>query len=71
MPAGCVAVVDTNSVRDGVVRDLAGVLSTGLPVWASGTAAPPSVAGFVPAILAPINDFGLIRSPQITKSTQD
>jgi regulator of RNase E activity RraA len=27
------------------VRDLAGVLSTGLPVWASGTAAPPSVAG--------------------------
>jgi regulator of RNase E activity RraA len=32
-------------VSDGVVRDLAGVLSTGLPVWASGTAAPPSVAG--------------------------
>ena len=68
MPAGCVAVVDTNGVRDagfwgdilcarmavrgvaglvsdGVVRDLAGVLSTGLQVWASGTAAPPSVAG--------------------------
>lgn len=32
-------------VSDGVVRDLAGVLSTGLPVWASGAAAPPSVAG--------------------------
>ena len=68
MPAGCVAVVDANGVKDagfwgdilcarmamrgvaalvsdGAVRDLAGVLSTGLPVWASGTAAPPSVAG--------------------------
>jgi regulator of RNase E activity RraA len=32
-------------VSDGAVRDLAGVLSTGLPVWANGTAAPPSVAG--------------------------
>src|SRR5215208_4034920 len=32
-------------VSDGVVRDLAGVLSTGLPVWAAGVAAPPSVAG--------------------------
>jgi regulator of RNase E activity RraA len=32
-------------VTDGVVRDLSGVLGTGLPVWASGTAAPPSVAG--------------------------
>lgn len=32
-------------VTDGVVRDLAGVLGTGLPVWASGAAAPPSVAG--------------------------
>jgi len=27
------------------VRDVAGVLSTGLPVWCSGVAAPPSVAG--------------------------
>ena len=27
------------------VRDVAGVLSTGLPVWAAGVAAPPSVAG--------------------------
>ncbi len=32
-------------VTDGVVRDLAGVLDTGLSVWAGGTAAPPSVAG--------------------------
>ena len=67
MPAGCVAVVDANGVRDagfwgdilcarmamrgvaglvsdGVVRDRAGVLATGLPVWAAGAAAPPSVA---------------------------
>lgn len=68
MPAGCIAVVDANGVKDagfwgdilcarmarkgiaalvsdGVVRDLAGVFSTGLPIWAAGTAAPPSVAG--------------------------
>ena len=68
MPAGCIAVIDANGVKDagfwgdilcarmamrgvaalvsdGVVRDVAGVLSTGLPVWASGIAAPPSVAG--------------------------
>jgi regulator of RNase E activity RraA len=32
-------------VTDGVVRDVAGVLSTGLPVWCAGVAAPPSVAG--------------------------
>ena len=32
-------------ITDGVVRDVAGVLSTGLPVWCSGAAAPPSVAG--------------------------
>jgi regulator of RNase E activity RraA len=31
-------------VTDGVVRDLAGVLATGLPVWCQGAAAPPSVA---------------------------
>jgi regulator of RNase E activity RraA len=30
-------------VSDGVVRDLAGVLSTGLPVWCQGVAAPASV----------------------------
>lgn len=32
-------------VTDGVVRDLAGVVATGLPVWCGGVAAPPSVAG--------------------------
>jgi regulator of RNase E activity RraA len=32
-------------VTDGVVRDMAGVLQTGLPVWCQGAAAPPSVAG--------------------------
>ncbi len=32
-------------VTDGVVRDLEGVEGTGLPVWCSGAAAPPSVAG--------------------------
>jgi regulator of RNase E activity RraA len=32
-------------VTDGVVRDMSGVLSTGLPVWCQGAAAPPSVAG--------------------------
>src|SRR5215217_3123695 len=32
-------------ITDGVVRDVAGVLGTGLPVWCRGTAAPPSVAG--------------------------
>jgi regulator of RNase E activity RraA len=32
-------------ITDGVVRDVAGVLSTGLPVWCQGVAAPASVAG--------------------------
>jgi regulator of RNase E activity RraA len=32
-------------VTDGVVRDVEGVLGTGLPVWSQGWAAPPSVAG--------------------------
>lgn len=32
-------------VTDGVVRDLEGVLATGLPTWGNGVAAPPSVAG--------------------------
>ncbi|MEB0204275.1 ribonuclease activity regulator RraA [Pseudomonas sp. CCC3.1] len=31
-------------VTDGAVRDLAGVQGTGLPIWAAGTAASPSVA---------------------------
>ena len=32
-------------ITDGVVRDIAGVRGTGLPVWCQGAAAPPSVAG--------------------------
>ena len=32
-------------VTDGVIRDVDGVLSTGLAVWGKGTAAPASVAG--------------------------
>jgi regulator of RNase E activity RraA len=32
-------------VTDGVVRDVAGVRATGLPVWCQGAAARPSVAG--------------------------
>ena len=32
-------------VTDGVVRDMGGVLNTGLNVWCQGAAAPPSVAG--------------------------
>ena len=35
----------TALVTDGVVRDVHGVLGTGLPVWCSGYAAPASVAG--------------------------
>jgi regulator of RNase E activity RraA len=35
----------TALITDGVVRDLSGVLGTGLPVWCRGAAAPPSVAG--------------------------
>jgi regulator of RNase E activity RraA len=35
----------TALITDGVVRDLEGVLGTGLNVWAAGAAAPPSVAG--------------------------
>ena len=34
----------TGLITDGVLRDLAGVLDTDLPVWATGAAAPPSVA---------------------------
>lgn len=35
----------TAMVTDGVVRDVAGVLATELPVWCQGVAAPPSIAG--------------------------
>lgn len=37
----------TALVTDGAVRDLAGVLGTGLPVWCGGAAAPPSVAALM------------------------
>ena len=37
----------TGLVTDGMVRDIAGVLASGLPVWAQGYAAPPSVAGLI------------------------
>ena len=51
-------------VTDGVVRDQAGVLATGLPVWCNGAAAPPSVAGltFV-AWLQPIACGGVAVFP--------
>ncbi len=32
-------------VTDGVVRDLEGIVATGLPIWAQGVAAPPAVTG--------------------------
>jgi regulator of RNase E activity RraA len=32
-------------VMDGMMRDVAGVLGAGLPVWCQGVAAPPSIAG--------------------------
>ncbi len=35
----------TALVTDGVIRDVDGVEASGLPVWCSGVAAPPSVAG--------------------------
>lgn len=35
----------TALVTDGVMRDIAGVRATGLPVWCQGAAAPASVAG--------------------------
>jgi regulator of RNase E activity RraA len=34
----------TALITDGVVRDIAGVVETGLPVWCAGVAAPASVA---------------------------
>jgi regulator of RNase E activity RraA len=35
----------TALITDGVVRDRAGVVATGLPVWSAGVAAPASVNG--------------------------
>jgi regulator of RNase E activity RraA len=34
-------------VTDGVMRDVAGVRATGLPIWSQGVSAPPSVAGLI------------------------
>jgi regulator of RNase E activity RraA len=34
-------------ITDGVVRDVAGILTTKLPVWCQDAAAPPSVAGLM------------------------
>lgn len=34
-------------VTDGVIRDINGVVSTGLPVWSQGTAAPASASGMI------------------------
>jgi len=34
-------------VTDGVVRDINGVVATGLPVWCQGTAAPASASGLI------------------------
>jgi regulator of RNase E activity RraA len=35
----------TALITDGVMRDVAGILGTNLPIWCQGAAAPPSVAG--------------------------
>lgn len=43
--ADAMGVTDAGLVNDGVMRDVAGVLATNLPVWRNGVAAPPSVAG--------------------------
>lgn len=67
-------------LTDGVVRDQAGVLSTGLPVWCRGVAAPASVAGLTfvgwqepvacggvavfPNDLVVIDDDGAVLIPQ-------
>jgi regulator of RNase E activity RraA len=37
----------TALVTDGTMRDAAGVIATGLPVWCTGAAAPSSVAGHI------------------------
>ena len=45
-------------VTDGVVRDLEGVLGTGLPVWCAGAAAPPSVVKrILPTMPEPTTNF--------------
>lgn len=67
-------------VTDGMMRDLRGVLDTGLPVWCAGAAAPPSVAGLtfvgwqetigcggvciVPGDVIVVDDDGAVVIPQ-------
>ena len=67
-------------VTDGVLRDVAGVRGTGLPVWCQGAAAPPSVAGLtfvnwgepigcggvavVPDDVVVVDDDGAVLIPQ-------
>lgn len=67
-------------ITDGVVRDAAGVLGTGLPVWCNGVAAPPSVAGLtfvgwqetiacggvavIPGDVIVVDDDGAVLIPQ-------
>lgn len=67
-------------VTDGVVRDVAGVTGTGLPVWCDGGAAPPSVAGLtfvgwqtpigcggvavMPGDIVVVDDDGAVLIPQ-------
>jgi len=57
-------------VTDGVLRDVAGVRATGLPVWCQGAAAPPSVAGLTfvnwgePIDVVVVDDDGAVLIPQ-------
>jgi regulator of RNase E activity RraA len=69
-------------VTDGVLRDVAGVTGTGLPVWSQGWAAPPSVAGLTfvnwqepigcggvavfPDDVVVVDDDGAVLIPQAT-----
>ena len=50
-------------VTDGAVRDIAGVLATGLAVWCKGVAAPPSVAGLTLCWQEPIACGGVAIFP--------
>jgi len=56
-------------VTDGVVRDLEGVLGTGLPVWCDGFAAPPSVAGLTFVVGANRSAAAALRCFRTTSSS--
>jgi regulator of RNase E activity RraA len=59
-------------VTDGVVRDVCGVLATGLSVWCRGSAAPPSVAGLTFVNWQePIGCGGVAVFPDDTNVTDD